>query len=204
MQAQLDALKSSAPKAEQPAQDPEPDFLADPKGYVDKKVQPLQEKLDKAEKINQETAEQVKAREANEAVLRATQTAETQFYSQTPDYPEALQHIRGVRTQQLQALFPEATTDQINNHIAHEERETARMLVAQNRNPAEFAYKFAETLGYAKKAPAKVAAPPVDKDAVRTLGSGGGNGAPSEDVGNSMPEFAAARAEVQARFKKKR
>lgn len=206
MQAQIEALKSTAPKTEQPAEAPEPDFLADPKGYVDSKVQAALAKLDKAEKTTQETADQVKQREANEAVLRATQTAETQFYSQTPDYPEALQHIRGVRTEQLQALFPEATTEQINNHIAHEERETARMLVAQNRNPAEFAYRFAKTLGYTSKAaaPAKAAAAPIDKDAVRTLGSGGGNGAQSEDAGNSMPEFAAARAEVQARFKKKR
>jgi hypothetical protein len=204
MQAQLEALKSTAPKPEQPAQEPEPDFLADPKGYVDSKVQAALAKLDKAEKTTQETADQVKQREANEAVLRATQAAEAQFYSSTPDYPEALQHIRSVRTQQLQIQHPEATPEQINNHIAYEERETARMLVSQNRNPAEFAYQFAKTLGYATKAAAKPAAPAVDKDAVRTLGSGGGNGTPSEDAGNSMPEFAAARAEVQARFKKKR
>jgi hypothetical protein len=205
----LEALeKAGQPKdPQQPQEPPEPDFLADPKGYVDQKVQAALAKLDKAEKTTQETAEQVKQREANEAVLRATQSAEAQFYSQTPDYPEALQHIRGVRTQQLQELFPEATTEQINNHIAYEERETAKMLVSQNRNPAEFAYKMAKTLGYVTKAPPpapKPAAAPIDKDAVRTLGSGGGNGAPTEDAGNNMPEFAAARAEVAARFKRKK
>lgn len=204
LRAQVEAL---AKKPTEPAapESPEPDFLADPKGYVDSKMQAALAKLDKAEKTTQETAEQVKAREANEAVLRATQTAEAQFYAQTPDYPEALQHIRSVRTQQLQSLFPEATTEQINNHIAHEERETARMLVAQNRNPAEFAYQFAKTLGYATKAvaPAKAAAPSIDKDAVRTLGSGGGN-PPAEDPGSSMPEFLAAQQEVAARFKRKK
>lgn len=204
LRAQVEALAKAKTTDPAPAEPPEPDFLADPKGYVDQKVQGALAKLDKAEKATQETAEQVKQREANEAVLRATQTAETQFYAQTPDYPEALQHIRGVRTQQLQALFPDATTEQITNHIAFEERETARMLVQQNRNPAEFAYNFAKTLGYARKAPPPPPPPPVDKDAVRTLGSGGGDGAPSEDAGNSMPEFAAARAEVAARFKKKR
>ena len=201
-QQQLAALKT--PQGQQPAAQPEqePDFLADPKGYVDrvdKKVSTALEKLDKA---TQETAEQVKQREANETVLRTTQAAETEFYSKTPDYPEALQHIRGVRTQQLQALFPDATPDQINNHIAFEERETARMLVTQGRNPAEFAYNFASTLGYKKAAPPdpnpKPAARVIDKDAVRTLGSGGGSGAPTEDAGNTMPEFSAALAE---RFK---
>jgi hypothetical protein len=206
MQQQIAALQK--PQAE-PAAEPEqePDFLADPKGYVDKKVQGALAKLDKAEKATQETAEQVKQREANEAILRATQTAEAQFYSQTPDYPEALQHIRGVRTQQLQQLFPEATAEQINNHIAFEERETARMLVSQKRNPAEYAYHFAQTLGYKKAAPppAKTTAQPIDKDAVRTLGSGGGSGAPADEAaGNAMPEFAAARAEVAARFKRKK
>jgi len=208
VQQQLAALKNpqgQQPAAEQP--EPEPDFLADPKGYVDKKVQAALAKLDATEKKTTETAEQIKQREANEAILRATQSAETQFYSQTPDYPEALQHIRGVRTQQLQDLFPDATAEQINNHIAFEERETAKMLVSQNRNPAEFAYKFAKTLGYTKKAPppeAKPAPQPIDRDAVRTLGSGGGSGAPADEAGNAMPEFAAARAEVAARFKRKK
>lgn len=206
LRTQVEALAKAKPAEPEAPEPPEPDFLADPKGYVDQKVQGALAKLDKAEKATQETAEQIKQREANESVLRATQTAETQFYAQTPDYPEALQHIRGVRTQQLQDLFPDATTEQINNHIAFEERETARMLVQQNRNPAEFAYKFAKTLGYQQKAaPApKPAAQPIDKDAVRTLGSGGGNGAPADEAGNSMPEFAAARAEVAARFKRKK
>lgn len=203
MQQQIAALQKQQGQqpAAQPEPEPEPDFLADPKGYVDrvdKKVQTALEKLDKA---TQETAEQTKQREANESVLRATQSAETEFYSKTPDYPEALQHIRGVRTQQLQVLHPEATAEQINNHIAFEERETARMLIQQGRNPAEFAYNIAKTLGYSKAAPpaaSKPAAAPIDKDAVRTLGSGGGSGAPTEDAGNTMPEFSAALAE---RFK---
>ena len=206
LQQQIAALQkpASEPKPAEPEQ--EPDFLADPKGYVDKKVGAALAKLDANEKTTKETAEQVKQREQNEAVFRSTQAAEAQFFAQTPDYPQALQHIRGVRTQQLQQLFPEATGEQINNHIAFEERETARMLVTQGRNPAEFAYNFARTLGYQKAAaPAPEQKPaPIDKDAVRTLGSGGGSGAPADEVGNSMPEFAAARAEVAARFKKKR
>lgn len=205
MQQRLSALEKpqQQPPAEQPEQ--EPDFLADPKGYVDKKVQAALAKLDATEKKTTETAEQIKQREANEAILNATQAAEAQFYSQNQDYPQALQHIRGVRTQQLQQLFPDATPDQINNHIAYEERETARMLVSQGRNPAEFAYNIARTLGYAKAAPPadpKPAARQIDKDAVRTLGSGGGSGTPTEDPGNTMPEFGAALAERFTRRKR--
>lgn len=194
--------------ADQATQQQEPDFLADPKGYVDNKVKAALDKLDAAEKKTEETEAKVAEGEQLRAVLQATMTAEQTFVQTTPDYPQALQHIRSVRTAQLQALFPDATAEQVANHIAYEERETARGLIAQNRNPAEFAYKIAKTLGYTPQAtqgqPATrqtQATAPIDKSAVRTLGSGGGDAPSAEDAGGGMPEFQAALAE---RFKKKR
>lgn len=190
--------------ADQATQQQEPDFLADPKGYVDNKVKAALEKLDAAEKKTEETHAKVAEGEQLRAVLQATMTAEQTFVQTTPDYPQALQHIRSVRTAQLQALYPEATAEQVANHIAYEERETARGLIAQNRNPAEFAYTIAKTLGYQPQKPQGQPAnrqAPVDKAAVRTLGSGGGDAQATEDAGSGMPEFKAALAE---RFKKKR
>jgi hypothetical protein len=189
-------------ETEQATQEQEPDFLADPKGYVDSKVKAALAKLDEANKKTNETAEQVKQREQREQVWQATQTAEQQFFATTPDYPQALEHIRSVRTQQLQMMAPEATAEQIRAHIAHEEMNTAAALVGKGKNPAEFAYQYAKTIGYAAKPAAAPAAPAVkpDRDAIRTLGSGGGD-APVEDAGNSMPEFTAALSE---RFKRRR
>lgn len=177
-----------------------PDFLADPKGYIDTKLDAVEKARQADAKKTEQTQEQVQQAEQLRQVFNATLNAEQAFVAQQPDYPQALEHIRTVRRAQLQELYPEATGEQVANHIAYEERETARGLIAQNRNPAEFAYKIARTLGYQPpKAPDPKPQPkPIDKDAVRTLGSGGGDGAPADDAGGSMPELQAA---LQERFK---
>lgn len=182
----------------------EPDFLADPKGYVDTKVAGALKKLDEAQQQTKETADQVKAREQREQTWRATQAAEQQFVATMPDYPQALEHVRTARFSQLQMMAPNATPEQITQHIALEEMNAAAHLLSQGKNPAEFAYNYAKTIGYQPKAPQSAAAPAaapkasIDKDAVRSLGSGGGD-APSDDPGNSMPELTAA---LQERFKR--
>lgn len=190
-------------KLEQQAeQAQEPDFLADPKGYVDTKLAAVDKARQDDAKKNEATQQQVQQAEQLRQVFNATLNAEQAFVAKQPDYPQALEHIRTVRTAQLQALHPEASGEQIANHIAFEERETARSMIAQNRNPAEFAYAIAKTLGYQPPKPAepaKPAAKPIDKDAVRTLGSGGGDGTPVDDPGTGMPEFTAA---LQERFKR--
>lgn len=188
---------------EKATQEQEPDFLADPKAYVDTKVAAALKVLDEAKKESTETKQKLTQKEEVEAVFRATASQEAVFVQTQPDYPQALQHIRAVRTQQLNMMFPDATAEQVSQHIAFEELSTARTLISQNKNPAEFAYQYAKTMGYsAAKAPdQKPAAKPIDKSAARTMGSGGGDGAPEAEDDGAMPaEFGQA---LQERFKRK-
>jgi hypothetical protein len=208
--AALDALRSAKTDAE----NEEPDFLTDPKGYVDSKVAAALKKLDEQKKDTDQTKETVAQKEAREALWRDTQTAEATFVSTTPDYPQALQHIRTVRVSQLKEMFPEATDQQIVNHMAYEEMQAAQTCLKRGRSPAEYAYKIAQTMGYKPAAKGngaqggggttatnKQPSQRPDKDAARTMGSGGGDQQQTEDQGDDKmpPEFTAALSE---RFKR--
>lgn len=183
----------------------EPDFLADPKGYVDTKVTTALKKLEKLEETGKKTEEQQTQQQQAQArynqVVTGIAQGEAAFVPTVPDYTEAVTHARTTRQQQLQMLHPEATPEQITQHIAFEELTAAQQLLAAGKNPAEFAYNYAKTLGYQPKATPKPQEKP-DKDAARTLGAGGGDAPEADDEGeDAMPEFTAALME---RFKRKR
>jgi hypothetical protein len=194
--------------AEQATQEAEPDFLADPKGYVDKKVDAALKKLEDTDKQSKETREQINQRQAIQDVLTATGQAEAAFKQTQADYPQALAHVRETRKSQLQMLYPQATEQQISQQINYEEITTAHQALTSGRNPAEFIYGYARTLGYQSPKPngadkgGTADKKTVDKDAVRSMGSGGsGDAAPDQDAGNSTPEFSAA---LKERFTRKR
>lgn len=184
-----------------------PDFLADPKGYVDAQVKTAREQAEAAKKEGEEARKQSDEQRSRQEAYQRTAVAETQFLQTTPDYPQALEHIRGIQRQQLTLAHPDATPEQISAHIAFVEMQTANAMLAQGRNPAEYAYAVAQTWGYKAAAraatPAQQAAKRVDKEAARSMGSGGAD-ASDEDGGDGvdgMPEFAAAKAERFARRK---
>jgi hypothetical protein len=136
---------------------------------------------------------------------------EQEFLKTTPDYYDAVTHIRTVRASQLQMLYPQATPEQITRQITIEEVGAARQLLQQGGDPAQFAYNYAKTMGYVPKAQAAAAgngaaaATKTDKDAVRSMGGGGGADSTDsgEDDGRNIPEFASALAERFGRGKKK-
>lgn len=212
-QAALDKLRET----EQATKEAEPDFLADPKGYVDAKVKAALDKLEGSEKQTKEEAEKIKAQQALSNLLTATARAEASFTETTPDYQKALTHVRDVRKQQLKMLYPDATDQQVGQQLAQEEIAIAHQALSRNQNPAEFIYNLSKTYGY--KVPEKEkpvdqqaqqqtqqakpngqAKKPTDKDAARSMGSGGGELPDNEDSGPNTPELAAALAE---RFKKR-
>lgn len=194
-------LRATRAKKEEPEG---ADFLSDPKAYVDTSVKGVIEKLEQQKKETDETKAAVRQREEIEHVYRVTANAETTFAQQTPDYSQALQHLRQQIAAEVRVTYPDASDDQIANHIAWVERETARGLVAQGRNPAEFAYNLAKIRGYQPKTqqqPAAAARP--DKEAARTMGSGGGD-APTVDDGDAGGMSAEFGQALQERFKRKR
>lgn len=210
LRAELSQLKAliPPPKAQEAPAVEEPDFLSDPKSYVDGvkgAIAKLEAKIADKDKAQTEQAEQQqKAQETWGKVLESEAT----FVASTPDYHDALAHVRSVRAQQLQMMHPEATQQQIAQHIQGEEFQGAAALVAQGKNPSEFYYNYAKTFGYKPKAapaPATNQQQRPDKDAVRTMGSGGA----SESVGNDEPVgalgiLAQAQNEHKAQFKRRK
>jgi hypothetical protein len=189
--------------AEQAATAKDPDFLEDPKGYVDAKLAKAQDALKKLDESDKQRQQRDQAQQELNQLLSTVSTKEQEFLKSTPDYHDAVTHIRQVRGAQLQLAYPNATPEQIVRQIATEEVNAARDILQRGGDPVDFAYKYARTLGYVPKAPAGAAtagtpatpAPKVDKDAVRSMGGGGAASTAEEDSGDEMPEFTSALAE---------
>lgn len=182
-----------------------PDFLENPKGYIDSKVTGAIKELQTVKEATNQTREQLQQQEQQRQIIAAASAHEQTFAAQTPDYFQAIQHIRNIRTQQLQMFYPSATPVQIQQQIAREELGGAAQAMSAGLNPAEMVYKYAQTLGYQPPKPTTAAAaapatPPAakpDPSAARTLGSGGG-ASPTPDPSDSedaMPELTAALKE---------
>jgi hypothetical protein len=186
----------------QAAQAPkEPDFLEDPKGYVDANVKKTAKELETLREESRRGQEQQAQQQQLNQILSGVHQHEQSFVKATPDYHQAVDHIRTVRASQLQMLYPQATPQQIQQQIVSEEIGAAAQVLRAGGNPAEFAYNYAKTVGYQPKAPvpdpnapANGAAKP-DKDAVRSMGGGGGAEKDDSDEGAAMPELAQALAE---------
>lgn len=202
-----------------------PDFLADPKGYVDANAKKLKELEDKLEKGKKEEEDKQKAQQQVQETWNKVISSEQEFAATTPDYHDALNHVRGVlRTQielanpdledQIRTEHPEATDEQVKQELSSrihrqiqiQEFQGAAHLLAKGKNPSKVYYEYAKVLGYKPKAavPAangvgQPAAAKPDKDAVRSMGSGGGEGVTREPEGRSslLPELSMAHAELK-------
>lgn len=154
------ALEERLAKLENPpkAPDPDPDYQEDPKKYVDHRVQSALKALEestgkKVEEVGK-TAEQAAKEAQFNRFMQDLTTTEAQFVQATPDYYDALGHIRNIRVQQLRIFSPDITPEQINMTITREEMALASQLMREGKNPHQFAYEMAKTYGY-KKAEAK-------------------------------------------------
>jgi len=203
----LKDLKAQRAAAQKPKA---PEFIEDPKGYIDAKEQEVREALKELRESNAKRAEADQQQQQYQSLVSSISTHEQAFVATNPDYQDAINHVRGVRANQLRMMFPDATDAQIQQQIGREELGGAHQILQRGGNPAEFAYNYAKTLGYVKKAPAAPAANGAahaepaeakpDKDAVRTLG-GGGSAETDETPADTMPEFTAA---LKERFTRKR
>lgn len=211
LRSELDALKN--PPKPKPA---EPDFIADPKGYVDTKVASALEQLENATKPVRETAERADAAATAAQIQQTLSMAEQSFAAQTPDYQQALTHIRNLREAELTMLHPDVPIQQIRQFMSQEEMQLAVNLMRNGRNPAEVAYGLAKARGYSPPKPAeaqkpelKPAAPekvaelvpkvpePVKLAPDLTLGTGAGSPATGTDI--EEDPFDAAFKEVFGR-----
>lgn len=173
--AELEKIKN--PPKPPPA---EPDFAADPKGYVDHRLRSAVEKLEGKTEQTAKTAEQAALESAQTRFHTHLQQTEQAFLAQTPDYYDALNHLRQIRVTEITTLNPELTQEQVVTALRNEELQLAANLVRSGRDPHQVAYQLAKARGYAPKAKdADKVLPDVPGQKVlppdQTLGSGAGS-----------------------------
>jgi hypothetical protein len=213
LEAELRAMReqrNQPPPAEPEPPTPAPEYLEDPKGYVDHRVQEAVQALKKVEGTATQ-AQQLAQQQAIVAQVRtAVAAAEAEFSAKTADYHDALAHLRNVRLAQAKLMFPDAPEAAILQALDRDELQFAAQQLQTSKNPAELAYAMAKTLGYQPK---QVQNPPQDgqrrggdappAERRRLQGMGGaaaGTGEPDSELDKLMSgeadEFDQAMAEL--------
>jgi hypothetical protein len=133
-------------KAPEPEAAPDPDPETDPIGAL------------KAAKAELRRMSEEAQRQQYEARLNAVAyNAAVEFSQQAPDYKDAYQYAVKSRAQELAVLGVDQNA--IPEIIKREELSLIDGSVRAGRNPAQAIYEFAKARGYARQAPAPVAAP---------------------------------------------
>lgn len=201
--AELEAEKAARAAPVEPAKPVE--FMDDPKGYLDQRIQGV---TDEAKATAAELQAFREQQQVN-ALLSEADSIQAEFSKQHPDYQAALDHVRATRLAQLRLMDSAAPEEALRAVIGREEVMGLVGAKQHGINPADLLYRYAQTLGY--KPP--VAAPPVtpitavaaappavvaaDVSAARSLGAGGGGGDAAGDDEES--ELTSA---LKARFRR--
>lgn len=206
--ARLEALLQSNQPKDEPAPQP-PKVEEDIFGAVDyqgRKIETVEQRLERFEKAEQEAAQQ-------RQIQAATAAAEQEFIRDNPDLLDAVNHLRAARSAELQVFG--FTAEQAIQKIYQEERVLAAQALQRNQNPAALVYNWALQRGYSKKAPEAPREDPAKKletleaaqAANKTLSSAGGTAASGAITAMDLlkmsdGEFAAFRKSNPAKFRR--
>lgn len=202
LQAQLQAMEHRLQmilNAMQQPKTPEPEpavsYDDDPIAYLRTKIDALNEQIARMTQTTETQAQQ----QQYEAFTRNIAVAEQQFAKDHPDYWDAVQFLRDRRMTELKALG--YTEQQIMPVLAQDAAMLVQQAAANSKNPAEFAYQFAQQLGYqSKQAPQgqQPQAPAFEPPTSLGAATGSANtGVPTAQEISKMSD-----AEFQALFKK--
>jgi hypothetical protein len=199
-QAQLDAANQRAAELEAAARAPKapetpapgeelPDFLEDPKGYIDAQTKTLAAEVERLRAANEALSAAATQEQQTRAFRSAVAETESAFHAANPKYYDALNHARDVREAQLRITNPEWSDTERRQVINNEENGLAMRGFQVGKPPPQMLWEYAQTLGYVpggKAAPAPTQTAADDDLAARraaagTLGAGGG--------GEIAPEF---------------
>lgn len=123
----------------------------------------LQERLAGVEATQRQRVEQEQdmgiAQQERQTLFTGLSQSEAAFRTQTPDYDQAAQHLAQARIRQLQMMGLDHAD--IQQTLADEVLEITRAAIQQGREPAEVAYQWAQTYGYAPQAQQQQAVNPM-------------------------------------------
>jgi hypothetical protein len=154
---------AAAPAAQQPAEPPKPEIPAldkDPVGHIlgtqQELARQLQTNTQTTQQRQQQIDNQLQAMQVLSALTQRAKAVEAQFELENPDYGQAVNHLRRVRHQELQALGYDDPAER-GNIIDQEGLGVAARSFQTGRNPAEAIYNLAKMRGWAPPAPAQSA-----------------------------------------------
>lgn len=139
--------KAAEPKQEMAPPDPDEDVFAAVK-HDRNELAALKER------IQQVDAQQQQARQI-EYIATSVKAAEAEFEKSTPDYNDAVTHLRDGRMREL--MLWGATEQQAMQTVQQEALQIAAQALRMRKSPAEMAYELARQRGYRPKAAAPVA-----------------------------------------------
>ena len=206
--------KLAAPKTEE---EKAPDFAFDPTANLDHRTKQVETEIETLRREREErAATQSEYTERNKRIqegIGKVRAHEQMFREHFADYDAALDHARArlanqIRTQN-QIWGRVVTDEQIQNHIATLELQTAFQALDNGLNPAEVAYKLArQQYGYTGQAPE--VGNGVDEETQRledglkaSRGGKSGVGKKTKDIPEStdnLPELEAALEELTRHF----
>ena len=157
-----------------------------PPEFDENPAEHLRHQLQTVQQSQQATAQQIEAwnqaqqRQAMEQQLAQQVVAQEAAFVQTaPDYNDAVKYLFQARVRELAVFGVEQ--DQAMAKASEELRQHAFWAASRGQNPAEMAYRIAESRGYQRKAQVPGAAEKMQLQqkgvaASRSLGSGGSGG----------------------------
>jgi hypothetical protein len=203
LQQQLQQFQEQLQKAQQPPPPPPPDPNQDPIGAVLHQNQLLQQELNQLKgwrtEQDQFTQQIVARNQFNQAITNSEQA----FAQKQPDYWQAAKYATAQYDKLLSALIPDPAQRQ--QRVIQEAMGAAYTVMQEGKDPAEFFYSFAKSMGYAPSTgvtpsagggsvPATPAIAQTVPDVVKTIEKGlkqqanpGGGASPSGEI---TPEMA--------------
>jgi len=147
------------PKIEEDS-DPEPDVDLDPDQHIRWTLRQTNKRIEAAERRAQMAEEMAKV----EGVRRGLDMVEKEYIksNKLDDYDAAITHIKNVNKKLIKLEYPEATDAQIDAHLENERLKHASMTYSKGKNPAQYFYEMAQTLGYEKSKKSNSTKPNID------------------------------------------
>lgn len=148
LQEQLTA--KAAPPPEVP-----PDPELDPLGSMMHQLKTLNAQVESMTAARTQDSTQQEQQKQFEKFVQSAREVRDEFVKTTPDFNDAYQHIRNVRTEDLRAVGVPAAD--INKLLLQDELALTQSAFQTGKNPAQEMYNMAKRYGYTAKAPAPAA-----------------------------------------------
>lgn len=141
----LRQMRADKAEADKPA---EPDYLEDPKGYIDHDKRDIAAQLKSMGESVQQNAAITEQQAAITNMQGHIAGLEENYAREHKDYWDALEYYRAIRRTQLGELVPDANPGQVEQRIKLEELNVGAQIVQAGRNPSEYVYFLAKSMGY--------------------------------------------------------